>query len=58
MTLFTGVNDRVVFSQVVTIGVDWQGLAITIVRPLSAGRYHLQLSHGGTLLADGRFTVR
>ena len=58
LTLFTGSADRVVFSQTVTIGVEWQGLAITIVRPLSAGRYHLQLSHGGTLLSDGRFTVR
>lgn len=58
LTLFTGANDRVVFSQVVTIGVDWQGLAITIVRPLGVGRYHLQISHGGTLLSDGRFTVK
>jgi hypothetical protein len=58
MTLFTGAADRIVFSQSLTIGVQWQGLGVTIIRPLSAGRYHLQISHGGTLLADGRFTVR
>jgi hypothetical protein len=56
-SLFKGPNDAPVFAEPLTVGVDWEGMFGTMTGR-AAGRYHFQISRGGTLLAEGRFTVK
>lgn len=56
-SLFKGPNDSPVFAEPLTVGVDWGGMLGTMTGR-SAGRYHFQISRGGTLLAEGTFRVK